>query len=149
MYQIRPVKDSDIGILLNIWLEASTQAHKFVEPKVWQQKLPTMRDVYLPASKVFVFEQDGKIYGFYALHEDSLVALFVAPNEQKKGIGKMLLQHALAQCPTLHLRVYKNNKHSYEFYLAQGFVVDAEQIDSHTGEVEYSMWYNQSHEREE
>lgn len=149
MYQIRPVNDSDIGILLNIWLEASTQAHKFVAPAVWQQKLPTMRDVYLPASKVFVFVQDGKIYGFYALHEDSLVALFVAPSEQRKGIGKMLLQHALAQCPALHLRVYKNNKASFEFYLSQGFVVQAEQIDSHTGELEYAMWHRRSPEREE
>ncbi|WP_119396307.1 N-acetyltransferase [Salinibius halmophilus] len=139
MFQIRPVASSDIAKLLNIWLEASMQAHDFVEPEFWRTQLPNMRDEYLPASQVFVFEQDGVIYGFYALHEASLAALFVAPKEQGKGIGKALLEHAKSQRETLSLTVYKRNDSSYKFYLSQGFVVQNEQIDPQTGQVEYAM----------
>lgn len=142
---IRPCKSSDIDTVLDIWLDASIQAHDFVDAAYWQSQLGNMRDIYLPASEVHVYDQNPGIAGFYALHGDSLAAIFVAPSLQGRGIGKQLLAHAKRQRTSLTLSVYQANDPSYRFYLSQGFCVVGEQTDDHTGHPEYTMtWAGES-----
>ncbi|MBN7795898.1 N-acetyltransferase [Parahaliea mediterranea] len=136
---IRPCQNSDIDAVLDIWLDASIQAHDFVEPGVWESQLESMRDIYLPASENHVYDQNPGIAGFYALHGDTLAAIFVAPTLQGRGIGKQLLAHAKQQRTSLTLSVYQANDPSYRFYLSQGFRVTSEQADTHTGHPEYTM----------
>ncbi len=56
--------------------------------------------------------------------KDSLIEnLYVLPNEQRRGYGAKLLQHALKLCtgvPTLW--ILSNNKKAYSFYTKHGFV---------------------------
>lgn len=80
--------------------------------------------------------------GFYALYENTLAAIFVAPEQQGQGIGKQLINHAKQQREALTLSVYKENQPSYQFYLAQGFSVISEQFDEHTGHAEYTMSFS-------
>ncbi|GAA4887356.1 GNAT family N-acetyltransferase [Ferrimonas pelagia] len=98
-----------------------------------------MRDIYIPASKTYIYEANSKVVGFYCLHENLLAAIFVSPEWQGKGIGKQLIAHAKKQCSDLTLNVYKDNVATYEFYLKQGFQVDNEHICEHTGCSEYAM----------
>jgi putative acetyltransferase len=98
-----------------------------------------MRNIYIPASEVFVYEIESKIVGFYALYENNLAAIFVFSAFQGQGIGKPLLSHAKAQRAILSLSVYKENQASCQFYLSQGFTVVSEQRDEHTGHPEYTM----------
>jgi len=139
---IRKFETTDMKDVLTIWLDASIQAHDFIESDYWRSNLDSMRDVYLPASEVVVAEVDCMVVGFYALHSNHLAAIFVDPKKQGKGIGKELLQHAKAQRPTLTLNVYQENVSSYEFYLKQGFKVETEQADEHTGHKEYVMVFS-------
>ncbi len=136
---IRKYQEIDIHDVLRIWLTASIKAHDFVDASFWESQIENMRNIYIPASDVFVFEKNSKIVGFYAIHEDNLAALFVAPEFQGQGIGKQLLEHAKNRRLTLTLLVYKENITSYQFYLSQGFEVMNEQIDAHTGHLEYKM----------
>ncbi|EJC7009001.1 N-acetyltransferase [Vibrio parahaemolyticus] len=136
---IRKYNSNDLDSVLEIWLEASVKAHDFVPANFWGSQVESMRNIYIPASEVFVYEIESKTVGFYALYENTLTAIFVFPEFQDKGIGKQLLSHAKAQRAILSLSVYKENQASYQFYLSQGFAVVSEQLDENTGHPEYTM----------
>ncbi|PWI32391.1 N-acetyltransferase [Vibrio albus] len=136
---IRKYRESDIESVLTIWLVASVEAHDFVAPEFWESQVKNMRNIYIPASEVYVYEQEGNIVGFYALYESNLAAIFVTPEYQGQGIGKQLIQHAKEQRAPLTLSVYKENEASINFYLSQGFTVVSEQADEHSGHQEYTM----------
>ncbi|WP_417783237.1 N-acetyltransferase [Terasakiella pusilla] len=136
---IRKFDPADMDTVLDIWLEASVLAHDFVEQDFWHRQLQPMREIYIPASDTFVYQVAGQVVGFYALYEESLAAIFVAPNYQGRGIGKVLLSHAKTMREKLSLCVYKENQKSYRFYLSQGFTVIGEQQDKHTGHPEFLM----------
>lgn len=136
---IRAFNPSDIDAVLAIWLQASIKAHDFVAADFWVSQVDNMRDIYIPASKTYVYESESEVVGFYALYDNTLAAIFVSPEYQSKGIGKQLINHAKNQCAELTLSVYKENDASFQFYLAQGFSIVSEQADEHTGHQEYSM----------
>ncbi|HHG3517599.1 TPA: N-acetyltransferase [Vibrio parahaemolyticus] len=136
---IRKYNSNDLDSVLEIWLEASVKAHDFVPADFWESQVESMRNIYIPASEVFVYEIESKIVGFYALYESALAAIFVFSEFQGKGIGKQLLSHAKAQRAILSLSVYRENQASYQFYLSQGFAVVSEQLDEHMGHPEYTM----------
>lgn len=139
---IRQFTPDDINVVLNIWLTASIKAHDFVAAEFWKSQVDTMREIYLPASKTYVFELESRVVGFYALYENTLAALFVLPDCQGKGIGKQLIAHAKLQCSSLTLSVYTENEASYQFYLSQDFIVISTQPCEHTGHMEYTMSSN-------
>ncbi|WP_338805303.1 N-acetyltransferase [Xenorhabdus griffiniae] len=136
---IRPFTKADMDAVLSIWLEASIKAHNFVAAEFWQSQRENMRSIYIPASEVYVYVQDANVVGFYALHENSLAAIFVSPDKQGQGIGKALVNDAKNRRTELTLSVYQQNQASYEFYLSQGFYVVSEEVDEHTGCQEYFM----------
>lgn len=136
---IRKYNSNDLDSVLEVWLEASVKAHDFVSAYFWGSQVESMRNIYIPASEVFVYEIESKTVAFYALYENTLAAIFVFPEFQGKGIGKQLLSHAKAQRAILSLSVYKENQASYQFYLSQGFAVVSEHLDEHTGHLEYTM----------
>lgn len=125
--------------MLEIWLKASIKAHDFVEPSFWETHVETMRNVYIPASETYVYVKDATVIGFYSLCDDNLAAIFVAPECQGRGVGKELLDDAKRRRRVLTLSVYKENTASCQFYLEQGFSIIREQVDEHTGHLEYIM----------
>lgn len=136
---VRAFEDCDMDEVLSIWLTASIKAHDFMAPDFWASQVEVMRDVYIPSAKVYVYEKQGKVVGFYALTSSTLAALFVAPDAQAKGVGKCLLSHAKAQQKALTLTVFAANEPSIGFYMSQGFKVASEQLNEHTGHREYVM----------
>ncbi|GAD79422.1 N-acetyltransferase [Vibrio ezurae] len=136
---IREYQAKDIESVLDIWLTASIQAHDFVGAEFWQSQVSNMRDIYIPASKTYIFEKNGEVTGFYSLHQNLLAAIFVSPANQGQGMGKQLIAHAKGQCTDLTLNVYKENQTAYRFYLSQGFSLDNEHRCEHTGCAEYAM----------
>lgn len=136
---IRKLNYTDIDPVLDVWLSASIKAHDFADASFWESQVDNMRNIYIPASEAYVYVDDLKVVGFYALSENKLAAIFVDPEFQDKGIGKQLISHAKKQRDRLILNVYKENEASYQFYLSQGFNVISEQADGHTGHIEYTM----------
>ena len=136
---IRPSEPHDLDVMVRIWLTASIAAHDFVDASFWQSRANAMRHDYLPAAECYVYEQQGAAIGFYALYEQTLAALFVAPHHQGGGVGLALLNHAKQQRYELTLTVYQANQRSCAFYKKQGFSVIQAQIDGHTGHPELLM----------
>jgi putative acetyltransferase len=136
---IRRTNSNDIEAILEIWLSASIKAHNFIAHSFWESQLENMKNIYLPLSEVYVYENLTNILGFYALHDDTLAAIFVSPSHQGKGIGNKLIAHAEQQRESLLLNVYKDNEQSIKFYLKHGFECIGEQVDQNTGHKELKM----------
>ncbi|WP_355661302.1 N-acetyltransferase [Halomonas salifodinae] len=140
---IRTFQDADSDQVLAIWLSASIQAHDFVPKAFWASQVEAMRDVYLPAAETWVFEEQGRVSGFYCLVETTLAAIFVLPQRQGRGIGAALIEDAKQRRDGLTLTVYRANRPSVTFYQKHGFVIEAEQVDANTGQPELVMrWQN-------
>ncbi|HLT06469.1 MAG TPA: N-acetyltransferase [Cyclobacteriaceae bacterium] len=145
MLHIRKTTPPDNRRVTEIWLESSIPAHDFIPEQYWKQNEKIMEEHYLPLSEVYVAEENGHILGFIALIDQQVAALFVHPDHQGKGIGKLLLQHTQSLREVLELKVYQKNTKSLGFYLNKGFEIVAESLDPHTGEKEWVMqWTNKS-----
>ncbi|WP_218185616.1 GNAT family N-acetyltransferase [Salidesulfovibrio brasiliensis] len=138
------MKPDETNHLVDIWLRASLVAHDFVAPDFWRANVSAMRDEYLPASETWVIEEQGRPAGFYSLSQDKLAAIFVSPELQGCGLGKLLLDHAKKQRDRLTLTVYTRNKGACAFYAKHGFLVAGEQLDAQTGCMEYLMTFDPS-----
>lgn len=137
---IRVFEQQDMDKVVSIWLDASLIAHDFIPATYWREKAADMREVYLPESDTFVYENEQQqLQGFLSLVDNYIAAVFVAPDAQGQGIGQTLMQYAKAKYPTLSLGVYSRNSRSVAFYLRQGFVVKGEQTEPNTGEMETIM----------
>jgi len=133
--------ESDINVVVNIWLITSLQAHSFISSDYWKSKQEDMKNIYLPASETYIYKDDTtkEILGFISLVDDYLSAIFVKPGNQRKGIGTLLLNHAKAIRDELTLHVYLENSSSIDFYTKNGFTILDQQTDPNTGAQELKM----------
>ncbi|PZO42175.1 MAG: N-acetyltransferase [Pseudanabaena frigida] len=65
-------------------------------------------------------------YGRPAYHKTAEVSIYIAPEYQGKGIGKKLLNHAIAMCPKLNISklvgfVFAHNAASCRLFTSLGF----------------------------
>ena len=113
---IRSYNSQDADRVIRIWLEASILAHHFIPAMYWIGKQDDMRNIYLPASNTYVFEDENTrlIQGFISMTGNYLAALFVIPESQGTGIGKALLEHVKERHTEITLNVY--NKTTYKNY---------------------------------
>lgn len=135
---IRNFKIDELDTVMKIWLETNIQAHDFINLSYWQGNYEMVKEM-LPASTIFVYEDNNKIQGFVGLMGSDIAGIFTNANSQSKGIGKALLDYAKEIRSELSLKVYKKNVRAVKFYLREDFVVSNEQIDENTGEVELGM----------
>ena len=125
--------------VLRIWLDASVRAHGFVDGWFWQSKVRDMKETYIPASETYICEDEEGMKGFLSLCENTLAAMFVAPEHQGEGIGRKLMQKAKELRRELELSVYKDNGRAVRFYEMCGFRCVAERVDKYTGHPELVM----------
>ncbi len=75
----------------------------------------------------FVADRDGQIVGLLALKPDTnqLDQLFIAPEQQGRGMGLQLLDFAKQTLPNgMWLRTAELNKRAIQFYSSAGFSID-------------------------
>ena len=113
---LRSFREEDTEAVVAIWLEASLQAHGFIDGKYWRARAQDMRTLYLP-----------------------LAALFVGPEHQRKGIGTRLLDVAKKIHPDMELSVYAQNTRARTFYERHGFRMVSRRVEDATGQLELVM----------
>ena len=137
---IRQLQNKDIDKIMGIWLESTIYAHKFISKEYWNENYNIVKDVYIPMSKTFIYEDNDDIRGFISIiNNDFIGALFVEKNYQSQGIGKTLIDYAKNLYDNLSLAVYKENEKALEFYKKMGFKIISENINEDTNCVEYIM----------
>ncbi len=96
-------------------------AHSDDEVRQW------VATVLIPQGGVMVADMQGHIAGVLALQRRGAIGwidqLMVDPLHVKRGIGRALLRHAMAQWPgtTLQLYTFQANQAARRFYEVQGF----------------------------
>jgi len=140
--EINKITEKDIPDIVDIWYEVSLQAHGFIPSDYWKKNKDQMSSKYIPTSETFQATDSENILGFVSLLDDYLAAIFVKSDFQGRGIGSLLLNHAMGLRNKLQLKVFCKNKKSVEFYKSKGFSVISESKDNETGEDELVMQWH-------
>ena len=77
--------------------------------------------VVLPGTDVRVARIDGVITGFMALRGNWIDHLYLVPDAWRQGLGRRLLQEAMAARPELELWTFQRNDGARRFYESFGF----------------------------
>lgn len=142
---IRDFVPGDTRRVMEIWLEASREAHGFIPMAYWEQTAPLVEREILPRAKTLVAEEAGEAAGFLSLIVgDHVGALFVAPAWQGRGLGGALMARCKEGRALLTLAVYRENRRAVDFYRRQGFRLLEERVDEATGRPELLMAWRRS-----
>jgi putative acetyltransferase len=121
MIALRPSTSRDTARILEIWRKAVDATHDFLHPA---DRMTIGEEVatFLPeAPLTLAVDASDQPLGFMFLHEGHMEALFIDPDHHGKGIGKALVQAALASHPTLTTDVNEQNAQAMGFYRRLGF----------------------------
>jgi Acetyltransferases len=122
---LRPFEAGDTEALSHIWRAASERAHPFFTSRQLDHQQELVKSVYLPKAETWVALRGAVPLGFIGLLPQPggavIGGLFVAPEAQGQGIGRMLVAHARKLKYRLSLEVYETNHAARGFYARLGF----------------------------
>jgi len=100
-----------------------------------------MRNIYLTFAETWVMEADNAVVGFIALIENEIGGLFLDPGFHGQGLGRALVDKAVAEKGPLKVEVFKENRVGRRFYDAYGFREIEEFIHEATGQATLRMTF--------
>jgi putative acetyltransferase len=130
---IRKYTQEEIPTLLVIWGKAAKLAHPFLSNDFHEMVKGAMKDMYLPNSDTWVYEESGVIIGFISMAGNEIGGLFVDPKKHAKGIGTSLMNHMREFHTELEVEVFEENKIGKPFYEKNGFKIIKEYVMKETG----------------
>ncbi len=108
--------------LLSVWEYSVRSSHDFLKEEDIEFYKPLVRNRYIPSVDIFVVRDDcGHIAAFMGLSDDMLEMLFVLPERQRCGYGKVLVDYAVNTCGILKVDVNEDNVNACRFYLKMGY----------------------------
>ncbi len=87
----------------------------------------------VPIAEIWVVEEDGKIVAFMALLDNLIGGLFTHPDQQGKGHGRALVEHARGRFDPVLVEVAEANTQAIRFYRSCGFVDHERKVDEGSG----------------
>ncbi|QSQ14155.1 GNAT family N-acetyltransferase [Myxococcus landrumensis] len=122
MEHLSPLSSADRQRLVEIWEAAVRATHHFLTEEDIQFFKPQVRDTYLDAVRLTCLRDSaGRITGFIGTVGEKVEMLFVDPAQTGRGVGRALLEHAVAQGARA-VDVNEQNPRAVGFYLRMGFV---------------------------
>ena len=116
---------TDYPTLLTLW-EASVRAtHHFLHEGDIEffKKIIQEESVFDSVNLTVVRKDQGEILGFMGVARNRLEMMFLTPEARGKGIGKLLLKHAIEQLKINLVDVNEQNEAARQFYEHVGFTV--------------------------
>jgi putative acetyltransferase len=131
---IRRKLPNDTEVLFGIWLKSVQATHTFLSDGDIQYFAPLVRD-YLASSEaeIWVLCSDSRVVGFMGLSPNKIEAIFVAPEYQRRGGGRRLVEYAQNCYGALTVDVNEQNPAARGFYESCGFVVEGRSALDSTG----------------
>ena len=110
-------------ILLKVWESSVRATHDFLQEQDIQALYPLILHTYLPGLTITCarLSCDSSIVGFIGVSENRIEMLFVDAGQRGKGIGKLLLLHAIDEQGADELDVNEQNPQAVTFYKKHGF----------------------------
>ena len=118
---IRKHTGKDLKQIINIWYQASTIAHPFLNASFVEKVKLDMTNIYIPNSETWVYEVDDIVVGFISMIANEIGGLFVLPNSHSKGIGTKLVNFIKKENSELEVEVFEKNRIGRAFYDKYGF----------------------------
>lgn len=137
---IRAFRENDLLSVMQIWLDTNICAHSFIPKEYWTDNYAVVKEI-LPQAEVYVYEDDDiyQIIGFIGLTNNYIAGIFVKEAAQSKGTGKQLLSYVKEFKSVLSLSVYQKNIQAISFYQREKFIIQSENMDECTNEIEFIM----------
>lgn len=140
---LRQYTDQDIDELLQVWWDSWHSSASFKHPLPLEAWRARWKNILL-SHEVAVIESAGAIVGFAAVEprKKELSQIFVAPNQQGKGHGKMLFAWARSICgDAMKLKTLVENTEARSFYISRGMNEGGYSINDFNGkkEIAYSF----------
>lgn len=122
---LRRARADDRQPLLELWERSVRATHHFLSESDILALRPLVADELAAATPDWwLVENEGRAAGFLGFANDSIEGLFVDPDQQRRGAGTLLVEHAqhLAVGP-LRVDVNEQNEAARAFYESRGFAV--------------------------
>lgn len=138
---IRNFKPEDTEGVVASWRSASELAHPFLTEAFLEKEDHDLRNDYLALAETWVCEADGRVVGFIAMVENVIAGLFIDPDYHGRGLGRALVDKALADKGPLEVEVFRDNVIGRRFYEAYGFHREGESYHEPSGQVTILMTF--------
>ncbi len=132
---IRKHVENDLEQIMKIWDTSSTLAHPFLHSAFVEKVKSDMRNIYIPDSETWVYENDLGVIGFISMIDDEIGGLFVLPQNQSSGIGTKLVNYVSQLHEKLEVEVFEKNQIGRSFYNKYGFEIIKEYMHEDSGEM--------------
>lgn len=143
MVQLRPYCTEDEDASIALWLATWKLAYPSIDfdKRVdwWRER---WRTELVPMAQIVVAEQDGAIVGFVTIDGTGyLDQLVVGPAQWGSDVARQLMDEAKRLSPGgVTLKVNADNVRAIKFYLRNGFVKSAEEVNSSGRAVDLMAW---------
>lgn len=118
---IRKYQTSDTESIIEVWFEASSLAHPFLDAAFMEKEKHNIREIYLPNTETWVYEAGNRVVGFIAMMGNEVGAIFLKPEYHGQGIGTRLMNHVAQIYGELEVEVFEKNDIGRAFYDKYGF----------------------------
>lgn len=142
-FQIRAARMEDAIAIATVHIDARREAMPWLPfMHTFEETVSFFGDVVIPNQVVLVAELEEGVVGFIAIQGAWIDHLYIAPAQQKIGIGDKLLQLAKDLRPDgLVLWTFEGNHRARAFYERRGFVAveftDGSRNEERTPDVRY------------
>ena len=124
MIKIHQVSKSDYPELIKVWEESVRVTHHFLKQKDIAYFKSLILETYFDAVQLRCTKtENNKITGFIGCVDKGIEMLFLAPQYRGQGIGKVLVEFAIAQFDIDKVDVNQDNRQALGFYNKIGFKV--------------------------
>lgn len=121
--KIEQAKTRDHSTLISLW-EASVRAtHHFLPEAEIDVLKPLILEHYFAAVDLVCARDETGIAGFGGVHDGNIEMLFLAPEARGRGIGRLLVAHAISRQGATRVDVNEQNVQALGFYQRMGFIV--------------------------
>lgn len=123
LMKIETAHPSHFERLVTVWESSVRATHHFLQESDIATLRPLLLNAYLPNLKVMIARDEaGVIHGFLGVDENRIEMLFVDDASRGKGVGKLLLNYAIAHFGANEVDVNEQNPQGVAFYQHMGFV---------------------------
>ena len=123
MYKLDVPSKSDFPLLLKVWESSVKATHHFLHPDDFEffKRLIEEENIFDHLEITVARDADNNITGMMGVTGDVLDMLFVDAAFIGKGVGKLLILHAINNCKVTKVDVNEQNEHAVKFYEHLGF----------------------------
>ncbi|MCB0613778.1 MAG: GNAT family N-acetyltransferase [Phaeodactylibacter sp.] len=141
---IRKYQTTDTEAILHTWYQASLLAHPFLDTAFLERERGNIREIYLPNTETWVYEDGGRVVGFISMMGNEVGAIFLQPEYHGRGIGRQLMDRVAQIHEVLEVEVFERNAIGRAFYDRYGFKPIGAHRHEETGQELVRMKFNRN-----